>query len=557
MSENQGYVPPTVSPVCNMLLDRLERAYAGEIDAKSLALIAVEQLALTDKTRNEMLAKLEAPTTAVLKVDPQIVESVRESLDTYSQLLRDILSYIETGDESLYQTAVEGLLELGSCGRLIFEGYTPQEGEMGPTPMPMLNVLVHVCEGYTQGYFRREAIERTITNIALNSRLAASELEQNEEADLYLRDTLVRIYCDFAEAVEELRQYLDQGQEATRPQLQAITDAGKALRDGIENFTASMATRGPSKMAQANLILNIAKSWRSGRLAPEAFMRSLEQFRSNVDDLWREVESLGAIPVECPEIAEQLITCREAFEDHFRAIDMFAATLAGQEDLFDQASELLVQAADALYDSKERFDNIGEQSSKVYCVRCGAPNDAGSRACISCGAKMLDAAAASGTSSTSTMSFQEDGGQPQYGGELVMTKNLLTVFETVNKAAEGRIDVDEYNAVLDWFSHLVEDNILSLPPSPEMDGSGLEGEGAAELHSLESQLVSYRAEIDAGAQAMLEAVERLRLFAADNNSINLVEGVRALRDASIRVQRATRGIEEVVASCRAQANNAT
>ena len=56
---------------------------------------------------------------------------------------------------------------------------------------------------------------------------------------------------------------------------------------------------------------------------------------------------------------------------------------------------------------------------------------------------------------------------------------------------------------------------------------------------------------------MLEAVERLRLFAADNNSINLVEGVRALRDASIRVQRATRGIEEVVASCRAQANNAT
>ena len=56
MSDNMGYIPPTVSPVCNMILERLERAHAGDFDLQSLALIVVEQLAIVDKTQKEVVS---------------------------------------------------------------------------------------------------------------------------------------------------------------------------------------------------------------------------------------------------------------------------------------------------------------------------------------------------------------------------------------------------------------------------------------------------------------------------------------------------------------------
>ena len=106
--------------------------------------------------------------------------------------------------------------------------------------------------------------------------------------------------------------------------------------------------------------------------------------------------------------------------------------------------------------------------------------------------------------------------------------------------------------MLDWFRNLIEDNLINLPPEPELDGSGLDEEELEQLHIIETQIVNSRAEIDNGARAMLEAVEHLRKFVEDNNSLNLVEGVRELRDASIKVQRGAREIDELVKACRIQ-----
>ena len=552
MSDNMGYIPPTVSPVCNMILERLERAHAGDFDLQSLALIVVEQLAIVDKTQKEVVAKLEEGGNECLEIAPEIIEEVKASLEYYNSGLRGILTYIETKDEEAYQQAAEVILNVGIDGRLIFEGYSREEGEMGPTNMPMINVLVRLCDGFIQEAVTKAAIERTIVNIYVNARVAASDVISNEEANEYQKESLMGAYCDFADTVLELRSVLDDGPEAMQPYIEDIVNAGTSLRQSVENFTMALATKGDSKLPQVNLIINLAKSWKNGRLDDEAFLKSLEQFRTNIDDLWREIESLVAIPNDCEQIGQQMVGCRAAFEDHFKAIDMLENTVQGQEDSFDAAIALLLKAADELYASKEGFDSIGEQADKVPCIHCGAYNDPGNRTCSNCGARMLNSTMG-GAMQTSTMEIQEEGGQVQYGGELVMTKNLVAVFEAVNKVAEGRISGEEYSEVLDWFRNLIEDNLINLPPEPELDGSGLDEEELEQLHVIETQIVNSRAEIDNGARAMLEAVEHLRKFVEDNNSLNLVEGVRELRDASIKVQRGAREIDELVKACRIQA----
>ncbi|MGM9997837.1 MAG: zinc ribbon domain-containing protein [Candidatus Bruticola sp.] len=552
MSDNMGYIPPTVSPVCNMILDRMEHTHAGDFEFQSLALIVVEQLAIVDRTKKEVIAKLEEGGSECLSVSPEIVSEIKAALEDYSAGLRDLLTYIETKSEDMFRQAYDTILSVGINGRLLFEGYTREEGEMGPTNMPMINVLVRLCDGFVQEAVSKAAIERTIVNIYVNARVAANDVTANEEASDYQKESLMSAYCDFADTVLDLRQVLDNGPEAMQPYIEDIVSAGASLRQSVESLTMALATKGDSKLPQVNLIINLAKSWKNGRIDKESFLRALDQFRSSVDDLRREIESLAAIPNDCKQIGEQMVICRAAFEDHFKAIAMFEAVAEGQEADFDEAVALLIKAADALYASKESFDSIGEQAEKVPCVHCGAYNDPANRSCSNCGARMLSSTIG-GSMQNSTMEFQENSGQMQYGGELIMTKNLVTVFESVNKIAEGRITGEEYGEVLDWFCNLIEDNLINLPPEPELDGSGLNDEELEQLHVIENQIANSRAEIDNGAKSMLDAVERLRLFITDNNSLNLVEGVRELRDASIRVQRGAREIDELVRVCREQA----
>ena len=148
------------------------------------------------------------------------------------------------------------------------------------------------------------------------------------------------------------------------------------------------------------------------------------------------------------------------------------------------------------------------------------------------------------------MSFQEEGGEVQYGGDLVMTENLVKVFKTVNAAAEGRLTPEEYLHVLDWFQGLVEDNLLKMEPEPELDSSGLTAAEKVQLRQIQNQIQAARDEIDAGAHSMVDAIEHLRCYVSDNDSMSLVDGVRELRDSSSRVQKAAREVDSLVKACK-------
>lgn len=542
----------------------MDRARTGEIEVKTLALTVVEQLAVIDDATKGIIAKIEADTDHIMGITDEELGLVKGALAELEKNLRLLVTFFETSDPQAFQDAYDGIFALGQKGRLIFEAYTQAEAEMGPTDMPMLNVLNALCEGFIGSAPVADAIRHLVASISINARMAAHELSGKTDGDEYARGNLIGVYSDFAAIVCGLDEALDLGSGNIRAQMKDIFEAGTKLREAIEAYSMSMATSGPSKMASANLIINLAGAWKKGDLDGESLLKAMDQFRADTEALWREIESLAKISSDTDknaDIADQMTVCRKAFEDHFKALDLLAAAVNGEDDKLEEALRSLAKAADDLFASKERFESIGEQSGKVPCVRCGTYNDPGNRTCTGCGARMLSTASAMGSASSSTMSFQENIGeaQQQYEGEneLVMTKNLLVLFETVNKAAEGTISADEYNEVLDWFRGLVEDNLLNMAPEPEIDESGFDAEELEQLQAIKSQIAAGRDEIEAGAQSMIDAIEHLRVFASDNNSVNLVEGVRELRDASIKVQHAAKSIEEIVNACRIQAGMPT
>ncbi len=555
MSDNMGYVPPTISPVCNMVLDYLEKVHAGEADDRQLAALLVDQAASIARTREEILAKCGKDESGCLDLPPEVIEEVEASLDEYGSCIDEAVRYANERNEEAYEKAVEGLMKVGCDGRLPFEGYTPDEGRMGPTAMPMLNVLIRLCDGFAEEQVSKCAIRRTIFSIVINARVAAYELDQRQDDYQYERDILIGAYCNFADTVLYLKDVLDNGVEAIRPELENIVKAGTTLREAVENFSLSMASKGPSKIDQTNIILNLFKGLREGGVEKEAFMAALGTFQKNMEGMLREAESIAALPHNCDDITAEMGGLRTAIEEHLKAADMIAEAVENETDI-EEATKLLVEAGDRLCACKEKFDAIGEkaveEARQIPCVRCGAYNDPASRTCSQCGARMINSTPGA---SSSTVDFQEGvtHDQDSAGGELVMTKNLVILFEAVNKMAEGVSTPEEYGHVLDWFRGLVEDNLLNMPPEPEVDVSGFNDEEIALIHSMEEQVAVARADIEAGAHDMIEAVETLRLYVDDKNTAHFVDGVRALRDSSIKVQTAARAIEELINSCRAQA----
>ena len=540
------------SPICSLLLERLEGVSSGEIDAKTLAMSILEQLTLIERTRREIVSRLESYSGDGIVLAADKIEDIKASLNDYEAALKDAASYLESGDAEKGNSAVDNLIKVGSGGRLVFEGYTPEEAEMGPTAMPIVNVLVHLCGAHAVGEVSKEAVVRTMTSIVANCCLLTYDLEDNKEADAYARDILVGAYNNFSDAVLELEPLLDLGAEAVNAQIDIIIETGNSLKEAITKFSVAMATRGPSKMELANVILNTASGWRKGSIPTESFSESLAQFKTSIDDLWREIESIVSIPNSCPDIAEEAVNCRKAFEKHFEAIALFEAVINGEEDKFDEAFKLLTEAADELDASKEKFNRIGEQVDKVPCVHCGTLNVPGSNVCSNCGAKILNP----NMGSSSSIDFQEGGGamnpDGNAGNNLVMTENLLILFDAVNKVAEGKIGADEYNEVLNWFANLIDEHLINMPPEPEVDTTGFSEEEVEQMKAFQDRIAGYRASIDEGAHAMLDAVEHMRQYVVDNNSLNLVEGVRELRDASITVQTAAKEVGELIESCKAQ-----
>lgn len=542
MAETADIPQITPSPLCNLLLELCRQVHDGEASPELLRQKAQEELASLPAAREETFARIRAEGEAHLRTYAEPIAMLHDSFTDLEGALRETLRYAEGRHESFYQSATERLRQAGISSWRASSAYQQAELAQGPTEMPMVNLLHKLKDGYFKGTVTRENLDQGVNGAIEMARTAADEARRHEPAS-EARDHLARAYDLFVEALEIVRQSVDAGSSEMAKALDQAADVGRRVRTAMESFNAESATAGPTRMAHANLILTLAHAHRQNGIPDETLTRGIEVFRKSLEDLQTEIESMASIPSDSNKVAEQMEPTRRAFAAHHEALDLWERYVAGERELYDEARQHLIDAAESLGDCKAAFDAIGELEGKVPCVRCGAPNDPHNRSCTKCGAQLLMAGGLPAASST--MSFQEQGGEAQMGGDLVMTENLMRLFETVNAVSEGRIGGNQFEEVLDWFEGLVRDHLLDLSPAPELSREGLTEEQAEQVGQAEERMVAAREEIEIGAQELLGALGTLRTYLEEPDTTHLVEGVRQIRDASIRVQGAQRVIDEI------------
>jgi len=543
MAETADFPQVTPSSLCNDLLELVRQVRDGEAESGTLHHEARQRLEELAGLREATMARIQAQGQEHMRVHSESIAALQASFQDMEVALTEAVRYAETGHEAAFQGAVRGLFKAGYSSQASFDAYQRSEMAHGPTDFPLLNLLHRLVDGFAEGRVSREDLDQGIQG-ALNMTLAASREMRTSEPANDQKEALARAYDHLASLLEKVAQAVDSGVDVVNEALHEAAMSARGVRTAMDALLYHDSTVGPTRMAHANLVLKMAELHHRGALPGETLARGLEVFRTSQKELLAEIEAMASIPSGSDGVTRQMEPARNAFEAHWEALAIFDRYLAGDPASYEAARQALIQAAEALADCQEAFESIGERANKVPCVRCGNLNEPANRSCSTCGAQLLMPAGMG--ASSSTMSFQEEGGEAQVGGELVMTDNLLRLFEGVNSVAEGRINPEEFDEILDWFENLVGDNLLDLPPAPEFTREGLNREQVGQLVQVEAQIAASREDIATGAQDLLAALGEMRQFGQDSETTHLVEGVRMVRDASVKVQSAQRLIEQLV-----------
>jgi len=544
MAETADFPQVTPSNLCNTLIEVMRQVHMGEEDPALLRRLAQDRLAELPEVRNHTLGQIRAAGPEHLKAHAVGVAAMEAAFQDMEAALQAACRYAENPQDEAFRVALEALMKAGYSSQLSTDTYQRSELAQGPTEFPLLNLIHRLKEGYFDtGLVSRVDLDAGIEGARRMTQAAAEEL-RNSQPETDQKIALIRAYENLAEVLARVAGSLDQGIEAVDAALQEAAMSGVGVRAAMEALVFHESTAGPTRMAHANLVLKMAELHRGGGLPGETLARGLEVFRNSHKELLSEIEAIASIPSGSDGVVQQMEPTRAAFNAHWEALALFDRYLQGEPEQYDSARKALIAAAEALADCQEAFESIGEMANKIPCVRCGVRNEPANRSCSSCGAQLLMQTGMG--ASSSTMSIQEEGGQAQIGGELVMTENLMRVFQSVNGVAEGRLELEAFQDVLEWFENLVAENLLELPEAPELSRDGLNAQQIDQLTQVEGRIAAARDEIQSGAQELMAAVEELRHFVVDSETRHLVEGVRMVRDASVKVQSAQSLIEELV-----------
>lgn len=529
--------PETPSPVFDNLLSLLRGVMTGAAAPEQLK-SALEQLF------PRFLEARDATRERITSQGPEHVQKFAESIGRIEQAFQDVegalnscLEFVRSGSREDGERSERWLIHAAWNQATSMDAYQQAELAVGPTKMPLVNMLIRMKEGFVAGQYTRQEFEDSVRGAARMAEEAQKEIrakpERNsaEEGMIEAYERLRRVLTDLLETAD-----LDQAMED-------VIVAGESVRTAMETLSTRILTAGPTRMQHANLVLTILAAHQAGQVQDEVLSKALEVFRKGMEHESAEVDRMLSLPTQSTAILDQVARTRAAYELHWPALELLEAYASGEADKYEPGTQALIEASEALADCRAAFEQIGEIEGKVLCVKCGAPNVPDARACSKCGARMMQQ-----SSSSSTMSFAEVGGEARGASELVMTENLHRLFEAVNAVAEENINDDEFADVLTWMAELVQEHLLGLPPAPGFSRDGMNAEQQEAVTSLEEELARHREDVTEGAEEFMTALNRLNCYLDDHDKSHLISGVQMVRDSAIRIQKAQRAIDEVAAS---------
>ncbi len=534
--------PETPSAVFDRLLVVLRAVMAGQAPPAHLEQIVTELQARFVQARDATRANIHGQGPEHVQKYVESIGRIEEAFQDVDGALKSCLEYVRSGVLEVGERSERWVIHAAWAQATAMDAYQQAELAIGPTQMPLINLMIRMKDGFVAGQYSRAQFEDSIRGARLMAEEAQKEIRAKTPR-IPAEDGMIDAYERLRRVLQELGDAIPAGSEALDAAIQGVIDAGESVRAAMEELSTKILTQGPTRIEHANLVLNILAAHQAGQVPDEVLARAVEVFRSGMEAESAQIDQMLSLPTQSTALAEQAQKTRAAYEQHWPALELIEAYTGGDASKYDAAVKALIAAAEALADCREAYQQIGEVEGKVLCVKCGAGNAPDARACSKCGARIMQT-----SNSSSTMSFEEVGGEARGASELVMTENLYRLFEAVNAVAESKIEPDEFGDVLNWMAELVQEHLLGLPPAPAFSRDGMTTEQMEAVTALEDELSRHREDLVEGAEEFMTALNRLSCYLDDHEKSHLISGVQLVRDSAIRIQKAQGAIDGVAAS---------
>ncbi len=459
----------------------------------------------------------------------QSVNTLQETLSDMAVVIDDMLAYASSRDEEEYERLVATLGQILQVERAAIDAYNQANVPNGPTDMPFVNAIYHAQEQFFSGKIKEVTLKYTIDSIIGKINDACAEIEARENIDADAKGDLLYAYQSFKKSLETVKNAIPEGESSVKALMDDVVQKAQGVRDSIKLYAFQATTAGPTKMLQANLMINMCDAWRDGRLEADVFLKALDIFQDNLDKSWREGRAIASLPHESKEIEELMPRLEASYEAQLSAVELFRQGVAGDAAALENAYSTMIEGANQAYDCKVAFEALSENFGKMPCMRCGTYNVAGMRTCIQCGALLLNSV---DSEDASTISYQEDGHSGD-NNDLVITPALSHLFKAIEQFSEGYTESEEFLASLDAFQKKMESD---FPVESLCNELMQEAQIGMDCSDLPQRVDAIRDGLNDALQGVFAGVDSMRQYAADLDSHELWDGARAIRESSLKLQ---------------------
>jgi tetratricopeptide (TPR) repeat protein len=527
----------TPSPLCNHLLEQARLRFEDELSEAELREGVTQALESLEQARVQTLANLERD-----GAKSDVLDAFERSFEEMQIALEDLEEFAASATAESHENVRGSVFRAASATVFAMTSLQNAQFADGPTDMPLFNALFKMKEGFIKGGVQAEQLQQALAGIVDMTKKAIEELLAADGEQPPQRDGLVRAYEEQIQSLEKVDKAVEAGdKQALETVFEQLLATSNSVKEAMGLLNVALMSEGPCRLERTNILLSAADTYQQGGIGADGFAESLDLFEVDLRDESTKFQELAAMPNDSDSIQQEIEGVKEAYDLHEDALSLFHEILEGEAETaeFANAKKTLIDASEKLSDHKEALTALGENEGKVSCVRCGNMNEPGSRVCNNCGAQLPQQ-----TSVQSTMSYQESDGAADFGGELEITTNLERLFHAINEVAEERCNDDEFEEVLVWMDTLLANAHATMPEVPNMTPHPEFNEEAVQKIELVAEdLHEQRGVMLGGIEEFRVALGTLQSFFETRDKETLVQGVREVKGAAIKMQQAEKALE--------------
>ncbi len=401
---------------------------------------------------------------------------------------------------------------------------------LGPTEIPSYNQLVSVKE-----QFQASPDELTLKNFQESidvERIVARDGSRalSNEPQIPEVLSLISAFERHLDILTRLGRELSKSGENTEfdGHYVALEMSFRELGDLVPMVNVALRTQGETDFPDLNYFLSTLKGKAAGDMGDGPFVEALQMMEAGFFATQQELEQ--ALPtMETALAQEEIQGALDSYDDLKQGVEAAYRFLAERELIrLSQARGFLLDFATRLSGHRERLKELQEMEGKVTCPRCSTVNEPDRQRCSNCGFALPQNV---GSTTTSTFQARETGGIEEPQEDLLLTSNLVKLYEAVNAVAEGQLADDAFLKEIERFEMLVNASVKGLPAEPN-------AKDAKQTDAL-NQLYDV---FEEGVELFKQGTELLRSFLENRDDQRLKQGVTAIDQGAKCLDRARKSL---------------